>query len=62
VSLSVQQQPFAVTGTANEPFLAKIVFGWVGGSKMEVEHWVDVSTDLWVTIHAHLAILTQWEP
>ncbi|KAF9220871.1 hypothetical protein BS17DRAFT_286876 [Gyrodon lividus] len=41
-SLSVQQQPFAVIGTANEPFLAKIVFGWVGGSKMEVEHWVDL--------------------
>ncbi|KIK98769.1 hypothetical protein PAXRUDRAFT_133494 [Paxillus rubicundulus Ve08.2h10] len=42
VSLSVQQQPFAVIGTANEPFLAKIIFGWVDGSKMEVEHWVDL--------------------
>ncbi|KAH7885533.1 hypothetical protein F5I97DRAFT_1928904 [Phlebopus sp. FC_14] len=40
--LSVQQQPFAVIGTANESFLARVIMEWVGGGKMEVEHWVDL--------------------
>ena len=40
--LTVQQQPFAVVGTANEPFMAKVIFEWAGGGKMEVEHWVEV--------------------
>ncbi|KIJ64656.1 hypothetical protein HYDPIDRAFT_40390 [Hydnomerulius pinastri MD-312] len=42
VPLSVQSQPFAVIGTANEPFLANVVMEWIGGGKMEVEHWVDL--------------------
>lgn len=42
VFLTVQQQPFAVIGTANEPFMAKVIFEWVGGGKMEVEHWIEV--------------------
>jgi len=42
VFLTAQQQPFVVVGTANEPFMAKVIFEWVGGGKMEVEHWVEV--------------------
>ncbi|KAG8214427.1 hypothetical protein J3R82DRAFT_9449 [Butyriboletus roseoflavus] len=42
VFLTVRQQPFAIVGTANEPFMAKVIFEWVGGGKMEVEHWVDL--------------------
>lgn len=42
VFLTVHQQPFAVVSTANEPFMAKAIFEWVGGGKMEVEHWVEV--------------------
>ncbi|KAH0831874.1 hypothetical protein J3R83DRAFT_12745 [Lanmaoa asiatica] len=42
VFLTARQQPFAVVGTANEPFMAKVIFEWVGGGKMEVEHWVEL--------------------
>ncbi|KAF8551283.1 hypothetical protein OG21DRAFT_298316 [Imleria badia] len=42
VFLTAQQQPFAVVGTANEPFMAKVIFEWVGGGKMEVEHWIEL--------------------
>lgn len=40
--LTAHQQPFAVIGTATEPFMAKVIFKWVGGGKMEVEHWIEV--------------------
>ncbi|KAL4081108.1 hypothetical protein J3A83DRAFT_4204794 [Scleroderma citrinum] len=42
VPLSVDKQPFAVIGTANDPFLAKVLLEWVGGGKLEVDHWVDL--------------------
>lgn len=42
VPLSVNKQPFAVIGTANDPFLAKVLLEWVGNGKLEVDHWVDV--------------------
>lgn len=40
--LTVDKQPFAVIGTANDPFLTKVFLEWIGGGKMEIEHWVDV--------------------
>lgn len=43
VPLSINKQPFAVIGAANDPFLAKVLLEWVGGGKLEVDHWVDVS-------------------
>lgn len=42
VFLTARQQPFAVVGSANEPFMARVIFEWVGGGKMEVEHWIEV--------------------
>lgn len=42
VPLTVNEQPFAVIGTANDPFLAKVFLEWIGGGKLEIEHWVDL--------------------
>ncbi|KAI6113992.1 hypothetical protein F5141DRAFT_1290871 [Pisolithus sp. B1] len=42
VPLTVDKQPFAVIGTANGPFLAKVFLEWIGGGKLEIEHWVDL--------------------
>ncbi|KAF8443136.1 hypothetical protein L210DRAFT_3534925 [Boletus edulis BED1] len=42
VYLTAQQPPFAVVGIASEPFMSKVIFEWVGGGKMEVEHWVEL--------------------
>ncbi|KAI5986108.1 hypothetical protein EDD15DRAFT_2299019 [Pisolithus albus] len=42
VPLTVDKQPFAVIGTANDPFLAKVFLEWIGGGKLEIEHWVDL--------------------
>ncbi|KAI6095965.1 hypothetical protein EV401DRAFT_2045330 [Pisolithus croceorrhizus] len=42
VPLTVDKQPFAVIGTANGPFLAKVFLEWIGGGRLEIEHWVDL--------------------
>lgn len=41
--LKADKQPFAVIGTANDPFMAKVILEWIGGGRMDVEHWVDVN-------------------
>lgn len=42
----VNNPPFVVTSTTDEPFLARITFEWAGADgqnpPMDVEHWVDV--------------------
>lgn len=40
--LKADKQPFAVIGTANDPFMAKVILEWIGGGRMDVEHWVDL--------------------
>ncbi|KAI6044844.1 hypothetical protein EDC04DRAFT_267510 [Pisolithus marmoratus] len=42
VPLIVDKQPFAIIGTANEPFLAKVFLEWIGGGRLEIERWVDL--------------------
>ncbi|KAG6331932.1 hypothetical protein ID866_7158 [Astraeus odoratus] len=42
VPLSVDKQPFAVVGSADNPFLAKLLLEWVGGGRLEMERWVDL--------------------
>lgn len=42
VPLTVDKQPFAVIGTADDPFLAKVFLEWIGGGRLEIEHWVDL--------------------
>ncbi|EGN93831.1 hypothetical protein SERLA73DRAFT_78206 [Serpula lacrymans var. lacrymans S7.3] len=44
VPIVVTEPPFAVMGTSDRPFLARLTLVWVGkqNASMEVEHWVEL--------------------